>query len=55
MFHLSDPVMMLQANIDSEFINKGHLGNISDGGIRVDKDYILIRGNFSISSSINNV
>lgn len=40
--------MVLQTNLDSEFINKGHLGNVSDGGISVDKNSILIRGNISI-------
>ena len=36
--------MVLQTNVDPEFINEGYLGNVSNDGIKVDKKSILIRG-----------
>ena len=42
--NIAEPVMVLQTNIDPEFINEGYLGNVSSDGIKVDKKSILIRG-----------
>ena len=39
----------MQTNIDADFINKGHFGNISEDGIKVDRESILIRGISMIS------
>ena len=40
--------MVLQTNIDPDFINEGFLGNVSNDGIKVDKKSILIRGNIML-------
>ena len=40
--------MVLQTNIDPDFINEGFLGNVSNDGIKVDKKSILIRGNLTL-------
>ena len=42
------PSLVMQTNIDPDFFNKGYLGNITGGGIKLDKDEILIRGNLKI-------
>ena len=45
--------MVLQTNIDPEFINEGYLGNVSNDGIKVDKKSILIRGASNTFMHIN--
>ena len=44
----------MQTNIDADFINKGHLGNISEDGIKVDRESIVIRGISMISELYRN-
>ena len=40
----SVPTRILQENLNKDFVNKGHLGNISNTGIQIDSETLLVRG-----------
>ena len=43
-FLISVSTRILQENISKDFVNKGHLGNISNTGIQIDSETLLVRG-----------
>ena len=41
---ISVSTRILQENLNKDFLNKGHLGNISNTGIQIDSETLLVRG-----------